>query len=180
MTLPEGSQQDASPLATPANRWFALTEQLSFCGQSLRHQMFQHAESYALNDVQLSLLWACVTAPPPGQSQNELAQRLLISPAHVSGLVEQLRRKKLVRGHRDAADRRRQLWRATESGRATVQAILAAAADWACRLDHQLGAQGLELLLALLVQLAAALEGLPSAAASTAPLNSRPTRGAAA
>ena len=54
-----------------------------------------------------------------------LAAALATSAGQVSTLVEQLRRRGLLVGHRPKADRRRQHWRITPAGRAKLQAILA-------------------------------------------------------
>lgn len=146
------------PPACPASRWVGLTEHISLCGRLLRNHLAVQAEKAGLNEPQLSLLWACQAAGPEGIGQNDLAQRLLVSPAHVSGLVEQLRRKRLLAGRRDVADRRRQIWRLTARGRAELEHILAAVTEWATRLDQRLGTRSVDLLAGVLAQLTTALE----------------------
>jgi DNA-binding MarR family transcriptional regulator len=139
------------------------------CGRLLRSHLVEQTEKAGLSESQLSVLWACVAAADDGLSQSELAQRLLVSPALVSGLVEQLRRRRLLTGQRDKADRRRQVWRATASGRDLVQGILAAVTDWASRLDDRLGTRNVELLAVLTHQLVGSLGSpdLPETPAAT-------------
>jgi DNA-binding MarR family transcriptional regulator len=184
-----------SAAAIPAARWFGVAEQLSSCGQMLRKRLAWQADACGLTEGQLSALWACLTAPSPGLSQNDLAETLRVSPAYISGLVEQLRHKRLLRGRRDPIDRRRQRWRLTDQGRDTLQAILASATEWACRLDQHLGPGVPERLSDLLGQLTGALQGdspeveelhgksnFPAQGGSpaTMPSLARPSRGAAA
>lgn len=151
----------ASSPDCPAGRWVGLTEQISLCGRLLRSHLAEQTEKAGLSESQLSLLWACLSASSEGLSQNELAQRLVVSPALVSGLVEQLRRKRLLTGQRDKADRRRQVWRVTASGRTLVQEILGAVAAWASRLDDRLGTRNVEFLAVMMAQLIGTL-GSPS------------------
>lgn len=160
---------------SPAGRWVGLTEQISLCGRLLRSHLAEQTERVGLSESQLSLLWACLSATPDGLSQNELAQRLMVSPALVSGLVEQLRRKRLLSGQRDKADRRRQVWRVTATGRTLVQGILGAVADWASQLDSRLETQNVEQLGALMAQLIGTL-GNPSQPEEADVPSSGPTR----
>lgn len=125
----------------------------------LRCHLAEQTEAAGLNESQLSLLWATLSATSEGMSQTELAQRLMVSPALVSGLVEQLRRKRLLSGQRDKADRRRQVWRVTTAGRALVQRILDAVTEGASQLDAHLGTRNVELLSGLMAQLIGTLEG---------------------
>ncbi|MEN6493175.1 MAG: hypothetical protein ABFD16_02680, partial [Thermoguttaceae bacterium] len=71
--------------AAPASRWIGLSEQISLCGRLLRSHLVEQTEKAGLSESQLSVLWACVAAADDGLSQSELAQRLLVSPALVSG-----------------------------------------------------------------------------------------------
>jgi DNA-binding MarR family transcriptional regulator len=56
-------------------------------------------------------------------NQAELASRLAVSPAQVSGAVERLQSCSLIDGASDAADRRRQLWRLAPAGSAVIHAV---------------------------------------------------------
>lgn len=138
----------------PAARWIELAERILVCGRLFRAELTRRAGRWRLSESEFSLLLACRKAPTAGLSQKELAAILAASPSAVSGLVEQLRRAGLLDGHRAEADRRRQLWRLSSAGRARVQAVLADLADWAARLDEQLGAVDRSDLIRLLEQLA--------------------------
>ena len=112
---------------------------------AIRHQ---------ISRPEFSTLWACRERSTEGLGQKELAARLAASPAQVSGLVERLRRRGLLEGHRPDGDRRRQLWRLTSTGRARLREILADLADWAGPLDVRFGVEGLQTLSRLLERLA--------------------------
>lgn len=170
------STSESSP-DCPAGRWVGLTEQISLCGRLLRSHLAEQTERAGLSESQLSLLWACLSAASEGLSQNELAQRLVVSPALVSGLVEQLRRKRLLTGQRDKSDRRRQVWRVTASGRTLVHEILGAVADWASQLDDRLGMRNVDYLAVLMTQLIGTLEspGQAEEAVGSSPAGMRPT-----
>ncbi len=86
---------------------------------------------------------------------------MAVSPAHVSGLVEQLRRKGLLEGHRPVTDRRRQLWRLTPDGCKTLETLVA---DCSGRLDEWLGSNQREALRQLADQL---IEFLDKSATTT-------------
>src|SRR5699024_6079634 len=77
-----------------------------------------------LSDVEMSLLWQCHRAIPVGQGQIELATAMSVSPAQISGLVEQLRERGLLAGCRDPRDRRRQVWQVTPAGNHLLEQVL--------------------------------------------------------
>jgi DNA-binding MarR family transcriptional regulator len=56
-------------------------------------------------------------------SQLELAQRMGMSPAQISGLVEVLRQRALLVSERSPRDRRRQTWRLTAAGEKVLIAL---------------------------------------------------------
>lgn len=115
------------------------------------------------------MLWACREAPPAGFSQSQLAATLGISAAQVSGLVERLRRSGLLASRRAEADRRRQHWCLTPTGRARLEAILLDLAGWAGWLDHGLGSDHSGNLGRLLDQLAGMLRTQFAQGASAGP-----------
>jgi len=119
-----------------ARQCIELAERISVCGRKLHDELSHLVGRWQLSPPQFSLLWACRHARAEGFSQNQLAGVMAVSPAHVSGLVEQLRRKGLLEGRRAAVDRRRQLWRLTPDGRDTLEALIA---DCSGRLDDWLG-----------------------------------------
>lgn len=108
-----------------ARQCIELAEQISVCGRKLHDELSHLVGQWQLSPPQFSLLWACRYTRAEGSSQNELAGAMAVSPAHVSGLVEQLRRKGLLEGRRAAVDRRRQLWRLTPDGRDTLETLIA-------------------------------------------------------
>jgi DNA-binding MarR family transcriptional regulator len=148
-----------APAATagPPLHWAELTELLGRCERSLREELSSHAVPLGLTQAQFSLLWACRQAPPEGLSQNELAIGLALSPAHVSGQVEQLRAKGWLAGQRRAPDRRRQVWQLTAEGDARLESVLSALVQWAEHLDDQMSPQRRQELASLLGDLAQAL-----------------------
>lgn len=128
----------ATPVVPPsesspplAGWWLELAERLSLCSRQLRQAVAQHGVDPGLSEAELALLWACRLPAARGQSQKELAERLCVSPAHVSGLVEQLREAGLLVSQRDGHDRRRQLWQLTPRGEARLQAVVQRLAGWA-------------------------------------------------
>lgn len=143
--------------APPLEDWcLTLAEQLSRCSRQLRHLIARHCADLGLSEAQVALLQACRRSPSSGSSQKELAERLLVSPALISGLVEELRQAGLLVGRRDVHDRRRQQWQLTPAGQGRLHAVLERVAGWASTSDLPLD---LGDLLWRLEQLAAALAG---------------------
>ncbi len=140
-------------------RWLELAEALGRCERSLRDELGRRATPLSISTSQLSLLWACHSAPPEGLGQNELADLLALSPAHVSAQVEQLRAKGLLIGQRKAPDRRRQVWQLTSEGDQRLEALLATLQSWAEQLEEGMSPDARTAITALLGDLAAALEG---------------------
>ncbi len=133
-----------------AGKWLELSERISRCARLLRGQIAQQSEVSQLADAEFSVLWTCAAAPAGGLSQKELAAALAVSPAHISGLVEQLRSRGFLRGRRAATDRRRRLWQITPEGRMEVRNLLLRLDRWARRMDDQ--TQGLAGQLTPLIQ----------------------------
>jgi DNA-binding MarR family transcriptional regulator len=100
-------------------------EQILVCCKTLRAGLADRAAGHGLTDAQLLLLWACFKASGRGVGQQELSQTHALSPAHVSGLVEQLRDRGLLEGERSPTDRRRQSWRITPLGADVVGSFIA-------------------------------------------------------
>jgi DNA-binding MarR family transcriptional regulator len=110
-----------------------------------------------LSQPQFSVLWACHDAPATGISQAELVDRLAVSAAHVSGIVEQLRCKGLLQPRRLAADRRRQVWTLTPTGQLAMATLASALGPWAEALHHALGTAEVQRLGALVERLSGVL-----------------------
>jgi DNA-binding MarR family transcriptional regulator len=124
----------------------------------LRDALAERTSPQGISEAQFSLLWACRQAPPGGLSQNELAQSLAWSAAHISGQVEQLRAKGLLTGHRRAPDRRRQVWQLTDQGHCQLETLFEALVVWFEQLEAQLSPPRRADLAELLRLLAASLE----------------------
>jgi DNA-binding MarR family transcriptional regulator len=124
-------------LSDVTTEWLWLAEQIALCGRLLRDGRVRGAGT--LSQPQFSVLWACHDAPPAGISQAELADRLSVSAAHVSGIVEQLRCKGLLQPRRLVADRRRQLWKLTPTGQLAMENLASALRPWAEALQQVLG-----------------------------------------
>jgi DNA-binding MarR family transcriptional regulator len=137
--------------------WLHLVERIAVCSRLLRAALDNQMAACDLNPSQFSVLWACYHQCA-GVGQSELAEVLAVSPAHVSGLVEQLRRRKLLAGHRPSADRRRQLWRLTAHGQSCVESVRAALRTWAEGLERHLPPDAARALARLVDRVAEAVE----------------------
>lgn len=114
-------------------RWVAVLESLAASARCIRHGLARTLASRNVGESQFSVLWSCQHAQREGISQSELAQQLAISTAHISGLVEQLRRAGWLEGQRDPQDRRRQVWRTTAAGQALCELLLEDITTWLAR-----------------------------------------------
>ena len=183
------SVSNALPIASSSNLaaagWLHLAGKLNRCSRLLGERIAQEAERQGISEPQFALLWSCLASPAEGVSQSELADVLLVSPAHVSGLVEQLRRRGLLEGRRSTKDRRKQIWQLTPQGRATMEALVSTLTSWTIHLESQLERQVVGQLSALLAQLHQALRHEPRPATVDEPrilayADSRPAPTAAA
>ncbi len=85
-----------------------------------------------ISETEFRLLWLLfpVTAPASKESdhelpdQAELAAKLAVSAAQVSGAVERLQSLGYIERHVNGVDRRRQMWRLADPGRALVHTVL--------------------------------------------------------
>lgn len=109
------------PADGPPERLLRLAHWTSTASRHLRRRIAEATAALDLSDTELIVVWLC---SGEGRVQIDLASAIGISPAQMSGLVERLRSRGLVAMHRQARDRRRQIWRATLEG----QALLANAA----------------------------------------------------
>ena len=64
-----------------------------------------------------------IAVEPKGATVSEIAARMHVTPATITGLTSRLLRRKLIRRREDDADRRRIRVEATESGREVVREI---------------------------------------------------------
>ena len=130
------------PAGEQAAGWADLAETISTCARLLRTVVAGRAAEQGISDSQFSLLWACRAAPPGGLSQNRIAAALAVSPALVSGLVEQLRQAGHLESRRGLSDRRRQLWQLTARGWEVLRAISAELPDWVQPWENRIGVKG--------------------------------------
>lgn len=107
-----------------AVEWIEQAERILVCARQLRGLLEEQARRHGLSEPELALLWACSKAPPGGRSQCELAQRLAVSSAHISGLVERMCRVGLLQGRAVEGDRRRHMWELAPAGLVVWQAVL--------------------------------------------------------
>ncbi len=120
--------------------WIELLESLSACGRRFRAVLADVSAAHELNDTQFSLLWLCSQADDEGFSQSSLAAATAVSPAHVSGQLEQLRQRGLLAAQRAAKDRRRQLWRTTDDGTVLLNTLAGQLGTLTDHLEAELGA----------------------------------------
>jgi len=118
--------------------WIEVLEGVAASTRLVRHELTRALAVHGVGESQFSILWICQQASEEGISQSDIANQLAISTAHVSGLVEQLRRSGWLDGHRDLADRRRQVWRTTAAGQEFVAALVASLAAWLRRAESGL------------------------------------------
>jgi len=85
-----------------------------------------------VSEAEFRLLWTLFHGDL-SLNQAELASRLAVSPAQVSGAVERMQASGLIDGASDAADRRRQLWRLAPAGSRLIRAVLAQVAAAAAK-----------------------------------------------
>lgn len=116
-----------------ASRWriFArLAESTSRLDRLVRRALAEALSEAEMSENEFLVLAAYEDAANP-PSQRQLADRLAVSPAQISGIVERLRQREWIDAHRDPDDRRRQHWRLTTKGSEIVLvAGSAIAARW--------------------------------------------------
>ena len=127
---PDGSRVLPSDLQ--ADRLLRLVHWTSAASRHLRRRLADVAEGLGLSDTELLVVWLCSGG---GRVQVDLAGAIGISPAQMSGMVERLRARGLVAMHRQAMDRRRQIWRTSAAG----QALLSKAAQHLSALAASVG-----------------------------------------
>src|SRR6478752_5908652 len=93
---------DAAP-----DRLLRLVHWTSNASRHLRRRLTEITSALDLSDTELIVVWMC---SGDGRVQIDLVGSTGISPAQMSGLVERLRGRGLVAMHRQAGDRRRQIW----------------------------------------------------------------------
>ncbi len=119
----DGGQGDAV-------RRITKTCRQAVAGKLASRQLAAWVDGFAVGDTEFRVLWELFTAhahsPAATFDQAELADRLAVSAAQISGMVERLRRSQLVARPAVDGDRRRQFWQLTAAGEDLVQQIIAA------------------------------------------------------
>jgi DNA-binding MarR family transcriptional regulator len=151
----------STPEAAPANRLLRLIFWTSAASRQLRRCLASLANSAGISDGELLTLWLCL-GEEGGLVQGDLAASLGVSPAQMSGIVERLRQRGLIEMHRQALDRRRQVWRGTAAARQVLESLTVALANLADHLSAQLTPDEQQTALALGQRLAAAAEAWPA------------------
>jgi DNA-binding MarR family transcriptional regulator len=125
----------ADGFAAAAKRIEAACQQAT-AGKLAMRELADWTRPFGLSEMEFRLLWLLSQPEWIGgdaceRDQVELAERLAVSAAQVSSVVERLRAQGFIEPVRDGADRRRQLWRIAPAGAARVGEVvtrLAAAA----------------------------------------------------
>jgi DNA-binding MarR family transcriptional regulator len=104
---------------------------LAVAGKLALRDLAAWVRGYGVSECEFRLLWLLFPDEREGATrgcvldQGELADRLAVSAAQVSGVVERLQASELIDRVRDGADRRRQLWRLAHAGEALVLDVVA-------------------------------------------------------
>ncbi|MCA9257871.1 MAG: winged helix-turn-helix transcriptional regulator [Planctomycetales bacterium] len=123
--------------------WIAAACRAVHSGRRSAAMLAEWAEGAGLTEFELRLLWALYaleheTGRGPTSAvdslrlacdQRQLAERLVASPAQISATVAKLQESNLLFGHRPRSDRRRQIWRISDQGRAAIEQIIQFASE---------------------------------------------------
>jgi DNA-binding MarR family transcriptional regulator len=125
--MPNSHKSSRTPGPLPASAASARVD--SVCrrvadGRTAARELAAWVRGAGVHEAEFRLLWTLFHGDLL-LNQGELASRLAVSPAQVSGAVERLQTRGLIVGSSDVADRRRQLWRLTPAGGALIHAVLA-------------------------------------------------------
>lgn len=155
------------------------------CAQNLVRtaELFLDADTRGLRRHGLSIAARILLATLEGAdeplSQSAIAERLLVTGASVSSLVDTLERKGLVRRVRSATDRRTTLVELTDAAGPVVDAVLAEVTTLHAHEFAGLDVQERETFVMLLAKVAAAIEAMDvDAVVATARPRRRPRRAA--
>lgn len=141
--------------------WMAIAERILVLAKQFRQRLATSARTADLSETDLLALWACVAAPEGAANQRQLADRLAVSPAQVSGTVERLRQSGLLDCRRDPQDRRRQVWHLTAAGQEAIATAARDVAAWSKNLEVHLPDTAPEQLIGELDRLLAQFETAP-------------------
>ncbi|MCI0357424.1 MAG: MarR family winged helix-turn-helix transcriptional regulator [Planctomycetaceae bacterium] len=169
MSLDQTVPPDASLLV--------VIHRVSSAGRALRRMLADQATAVGLSDAELLVVWLCA---PRGMVQGDLATAIGVSPALMSGTVERLRQQGLIEMHRVPVDRRRQVWRTTDSGQHLLDALRPALASLASKIESRLPAAELALARDLCERLTAITQDIAAQDLAEGPATAREKGRAAA
>jgi DNA-binding MarR family transcriptional regulator len=109
--------------ATPAPIWLAFWECLATSHRRWKTEIAQAAAEQRLSLEEALTISFLGHGQANGASQRQLASLVQVSPAKMSGLLETLRQRELLKPVRDTSDRRRQLWELTPDGQQLHQQL---------------------------------------------------------
>jgi DNA-binding MarR family transcriptional regulator len=154
-------QPSPIPLPDDDGRLLRLVQRASSAGRALRRLLADHASAADLSDAELLIVWLC--GDSHGMVQGDLAAAIGVSPALMSGMVERLRQRSLLEMQRSPVDRRRQVWRTTDTGRRHLGALRPILLRLAAELSRHFTPADQQALESLCDRLLAAASSLPPA-----------------
>jgi DNA-binding MarR family transcriptional regulator len=108
---------------------------LAVAGKLALREIATWVDGSSVSESEFRLLWLLFLQAHDEESkstdldQADLAERLAVSAAQVSGVIERLRQRELVDRVPDVSDRRRQLWRLASTGETLVRTVIANVAN---------------------------------------------------
>lgn len=149
--------------------WLQLVLHTGAVTRAGRRRLAEQVADCDLSEQEFLVLWLCGDQSLMHRGQGELAEVVGVSAAQMSGLVERLRRRSLLRFERLGTDRRRQVWQLTDEGHSLLAELCQLLSSQAAELRGQLTSAEQLQLLALLerwLPAAAADQGGPSSCAA--------------
>lgn len=140
--MPKSIRPRSQPLAAdmhgPGAAWARIDRacRLAVAGKLALREIAAWVDGAGVSDTEFRLLWLLAQqlgddSPSPALDQSALAERLAVSAAQVSAVIERLRCRELIALVPSETDRRRQLWRLAPAGQSLVRAVTAKAASTA-------------------------------------------------
>lgn len=142
-----------------------LIGQMSACESALRKRLSLVVADQELSSNELLVLRAC-WQPGSLTGQRELSNRVGVSTAQISAIVERLRSIGLISGHRPPSDRRRQVWSITEKGQQCLHSLEPSCLALALNQGGDFSSQQAALLATLLERFRALLDVQSNSSAS--------------
>jgi DNA-binding MarR family transcriptional regulator len=112
--LPIG-ESELSQAGQALQEWPHWVNSLLLMARQLRRNLGRKLAPLAITENDFLLLWQCAQRSE-GASQSQLAAVLGVSPAQISGQVDKLKARGLLRCHRPPKNRRTQIWQFTPAG----------------------------------------------------------------